>query len=863
MTLREIREDRKPRYKKFIILFWVMWALGLIAMAAYFILTSGSDDLPSTEEMQNPKNNLATEVIAVDGSLLGRYYVENRVKVPYREINKNLIHALISTEDERFYNHAGVDLEALGRVVKGLALGTTSKGGGSTISQQLAKLLYTDQVASSLVERAQQKPKEWITAVQLERQYTKEEIIEMYLNKFDFLYNAHGIKSASETYFGIPQDSLNIPQAAVLVGMLKNPSLYNPKRFPERAKVRKEVVMKQMVKAGHITEEEYYKLIEDDIELSFSRKTHSEGIAPYFREELRKEVKKILKELSIDGKEYNVHTDGLRIYTTIDPKMQQHAEDAMWKQMAKQQKTFFKHWEDKDPWTYGDLTKSQKEMRQNAFKRIVRESDRFSAHQEEYLAEILSVILQSYDLDIRLYDIDRMLKAEEDSGYLSKLVSKNLLSKEKSSKYRKLMRSAEWKRLKNQWSSLEAAVEKDFNTKTKMKVFAYTPERQKDTIMTPYDSLRYLRMHLQTGSLVLDPKTGAIKAWVGGINHKYFKFDHVNPSVERQVGSTFKPFVYATAVEDVGISPCYKVVDMPYTIHDGEGCFEVARDWTPKNASGEYTGEELNLFQALKQSKNSISAFLMKQIGCHEPVRNLARNMGIDVDKENVYGEPRVPKQPSICLGAVDLSVYEMTGAYGTFANNGSYNKPYFIDRIEDRTGTVIYKSKKGGERVLPAASNHVMVTMMKKVAEGVQGQVKSEVAGKTGTTNQHADGWFMGFTPNLVIGTWVGGDDRWIRFRSLALGQGGRMARPFFVDFLKRVEADTSINLDVNERFKIPQGDLGIKVDCDGIPMIDLDRDFSNPDNEFGDSEDIENPITPPFGGGGLDEEDEEAEEF
>ncbi len=826
MTNQEYRENNMPKYKKYIKWMWILWGVGVFSTILFFFFLSRSSDLPSTDELQNPKNNLATEVLAADGSVIGRYYVENRVKVAYEDLPEHLIQALIATEDKRFYKHAGIDLEALGRVVKGLALGTTSKGGGSTITQQLAKLQYSNRsFKGGKIKRAIKlgltKFKEWITAVQLERRYTKEEIIMMYLNEFDFLYGAVGIKSASETYFGKQPKDLDLSEAAMLVGMLKNPAFYNPKKFKKNAKERKETVLKLMMEAGHFSEEEYYELVKNkDLQLNFSRKSHSEGIAPYFREELRKEVKNILSELGEkDGKEYNVHTDGLTIYTTIDPRMQLHAEASVAKNMANNQKKFFKEWKNKDPWTYkGKATDKEIEMRLESFQKVLRGSDRYQIHRDIHLSETLSLIQQKYELSLRDYEIVRMLKEEKEAGHFAELREKNFLSEKKSKIYRRIMRSDLWKTLKNQWAKLEKEVEKDFKKKTKMKIFAYNDTMERDTIMTPWDSLRYIRMHLQTGVVAVDPQSGAIKAWVGGINHKYFKFDHVNKSVERQVGSTFKPFVYATAIAEWGISPCYKVPDMAYTIHKGEGCFELLKDWTPKNF-GEYTGKEFSLYKALEKSKNTVSAYLMKQIGCTEPVRTLVKNMGIDVDALNVYGEPRVPKQPSICLGATDLSVYELTGAYATFANNGFSKKPFFISKIEDKNGDVIYRTPpQTTPRALNEDANYVMVDMLKKVANPIQGQLKTEVGGKTGTTNNHADAWFMGIAPEIVIGVWVGGDDRWIRFRSTYNGQGGILARPIYVDMMKGIEKDTIVKYNPNKRFKKPLGELSIRIDCRGI---------------------------------------------
>lgn len=825
MTNKEYRQANKKKYKKRIRIMWILWGVAMLGIFGFFIYLSFSDDLPSTEQLQDPDNNLASQVIASDGSVIGRYYVENRVKVDYDELPTNIVQALISTEDKRYKSHAGIDMEALARVVKGLATGTTSQGGGSTITQQLAKMQYSDRSFSgSKINKVLQlgltKFKEWITAVQLEKRYTKEEILTMYLNQFDFLYGAVGIKSAAETYFGKTPKDLSVEESAILVGMLKNPARYNPKKFKENAKKRREVVLKLMSNQGHLTTTEYDSLRQLPIALHFSRKNHSEGIAPYFREELRGEVKKILKNIEEkSGKKFNVHTDGLKIYTTLNPRMQIHAEAAVAKNMKRHQKKFFKEWKGKDPWTYGQMTSKEKQMRLNAFDKVLRESDRYMEHRNAFLGDVLDVIQNSYDIHLQDYDIKRMLKEEVKKGHLSKLVSQNLLSKNKRKVYGKIMKDEAWTTLKRQWKKLNKKVKKDFDTPTKMKIFAYNDKMEVDTVMTPRDSLRYIRMQLQTGVMAINPNNGAIQAWVGGINHKYFKFDHVNTRVERQVGSTFKPFVYATYIGETGNSPCFPVSDRPYTIHKGEGAFNLIKDWTPKNF-GEYTGESFSLYKGLEKSKNTVTAFLIKSLGSTQQVRELVERMGIEVDKKNVYGEPRVPKQPAIALGATDLSVFEMTGAYATFANEGVYQKPYFISKIEDRNGTEIYTHHR--EQKPPAMSedvNYIMIDMLKRVTKPIQWRVKSPIAGKTGTTNKHADAWFMGFTPNIVIGTWVGGDDRWIRFRSPHLGQGGVLARPIFVDMLKGIENDTLIkNFDVNKPFKEPAGELSIRIDCDGI---------------------------------------------
>jgi penicillin-binding protein 1A len=812
------RAARAERHKKWVRRLWQAVVAGIALVLLLFMYIIFIQKLPSFDELENPNTNLATEVLASDGSELGRFYVENRVPVTFDELPTSLKDALVATEDIRYYQHSGIDGKALGRVVvKTLIGGDMSSGGGSTITQQLAKLLYTERRASSKLERAFQKLGEWLTAIRLERSYTKEEIMAMYLNKFDFLYDAHGIKAAAEVYFNTSQDSLNIEQSAMLVGMLKNPALFNPVRRPDTTAFRRNVVMYQMVKNNMLDKETYDALKEKPLGLTFNRSNTSQGLAPYFREELRKEVKNIFAEMEKkDGIQRNVHTGGYKIYTTIDAKLQAHAEAAMWEHLTSLQKEFFKQWKGKDPWTYG-ATDEEKEIRKQVFEREVRASDRYIALREDQLDPLLEEIKGAEGIELKDYDIDRMLEAEADKNYLPDLLAKKYITKAKAADYNSIMSSQHWAPLKRKWAQFNKLVEANFSKPVKMTVFDYNPAAEKDTIMSPYDSMRYHRMILQVGSMAVDPHTGYIKVWVGGVNHKYFKFDHVNKNTQRQVGSTFKPFVYATAIEMQGISPCFRVTDLPVTIHAGEAEFNLLKDWTPHNAEEGYSGASYSLYEGLRKSKNTVSVYLMKQLRSTQPVRELVSNLGIDVDQETTPGEKRVPNQPSICLGAVNLSVFEMTGAFAAFANSGVYNAPTAIQRIEDKNGNIIYQSPKDEHQALPEESDYVMIDMMRKVVQGANAKygIKSEIAGKTGTTNKHADGWYMGLTPNLVMGTWVGGDDRWIRFNNLLWGQGSRMAGPIFYKFLKRVEGDESLNFDTEARFKVPERELSIEIDC------------------------------------------------
>ena len=806
-----------------------MWriALGGIGSVFLLLLMLSFSDLPTFEDLENPANNVASEIYAADGSVLGRYFLENRVPVAFKKLSPYLVQALIATEDERFYEHSGIDVRALGRVAKGIVT-FHPKGGGSTITQQLAKLLYSDRdfsgmgVVRKLLSLTTKKLKEWITAVKLERSYTKDEIIQMYFNQFNFINGAYGIRAASEIYFGKSQDSLRIEEAATLVGMLQNPALYNPIRRPDRCVQRRNVVLSQMYKNDLLKLNEYTKLKDRPLDVSrFKRSSHTDGLAPYFRMELRKELDSLLsrpENRKPDGSKYNLFTDGLKIHTTIDPVTQRLAEATAKEHMAEVQARFFKTWKTKDPWKYKSSKTTTAELgyRQRSLRRSVRESERYLTLRNQYLPDIVRKIEnQIPDFELKDIDIDHMMDEEKMVGTLAK---DRTLVPDQTARYRQIMRSPMWATLKTQWTKLQAAVDKTFSTPVRMTVFAYNARNETDTLMTPMDSIRYHKMFLQIGSLAVEPTTGHVKAWVGGINHKYFQYDHVNQKTQRQVGSTFKPFVYATAIAMQGTSPCYAVLDQPQTIKVGEGEFKLSKDWTPHNAEGGYSYANLTLKDGLKLSKNTVSVFLMKQLQSPEPIRQLVSNMGIDT--------ARVPSQPSICLGSADLSPFEMTGAYTTFANEGKYNRPIFIQSVTDKNGRLIIQGLSEERLALDPKANYVMVQMLKYVMSGASGfaGVKSEVGGKTGTTNDFADGWFMGLTPSLVVGTWVGGEDRWMHFLNIADGQGARMARPFFAKLLRKLEADKKADYDPNARFKRPAGDLGIEMDCGQYIKDELD---------------------------------------
>ena len=810
----------------YIKLIWSIIGLGLILATGIFIYIS-KFELPDTEELEQPDYEIATRILATDGKELGKAFKLNRVWLPYEEINPIIIDALVSTEDERYFSHSGIDARSTLRAVAFLG----SKGGASTITQQLAKLFFT-QRSKSFIPRIWQKLKEWVIAIEFEKQYTKEEILAMYLNKYDYLYGANGIASAAMIYFGKDQSKLNVSEAAVLVGLLKNPWIYNPKNRPENALARRRVVMKQMVRNDKLDQDIFEKLNAEPIDISsFKRVNNYSGIAPYFRAELVKEVRNILaqdKNSKPDGTKYDLYTDGLVVNTTIDYEMQRHAEASMQKHMSDLQKRFFMRWKGNDPWKY-NADKNQIKIRQSNLLRQVRESGRFKKMRSRYIGSVSTEISANID-KVRLWDSDifRLFAEDKKPGTLANLVRNKTIRKDQSKIYKKILKSEYWPTLKKQWKSLQNAKDKAFKTKVRMKVFAYNAKGEKMVEMTPLDSIKYHNMHMQLGSVSVDPKTGYVKTWVGGVGHKYFKYDHINSN--RQVGSTFKPFIYATAIIEQGISPCQKVQDIQYSIAAGDKKFGLIKSWAPSNSNEKFSGDYLTLKDALKQSKNSISVYLMKEIGDTEPFRAFASDLGIEKEK--------IPKFPSICLGTPELSVMDMAGAYTTYANDGVYTKPLFIKSIEDANGRVIYMGTQERKRAINTGYNFVMVDMLKYAAGAIAHKFKSELAGKTGTTNDFKDGWFIGITPDLVVATWVGGDNPWIRFRDSRDGYGGKMARPFFTEFLSRLENDPKSNYDSSKRFHIPENQV-VHLDCSTYEaMEEEDRKAAKLENEKKDDE-------------------------
>ena len=737
-----------------------MLAVALIAIVVVFVSISKGwiGYMPPVEDLENPNYKFATEVFSEDGKVLGTYSYskENRVFVGYNDLSPNIINALIATEDVRFAEHSGIDAYALTRaVVKRGILMQKNAGGGSTITQQLSKQLYSPS-ADNVMERLFQKPIEWVIAVKLERYYTKEEILTMYLNKFDFLNNAVGIKTAAFTYFGCEPKDLKIEEAATLVGMCKNPSLYNPVRYNERSRGRRNVVLDQMRKAGYITEAERDSLQALPLKLKYNRVDHKEGLATYFREYLRGvltakkpdkanyrgwQMQKYYedsldwennplfgwceKNTKKDGTKYNLYTDGLKIYTTLDSRMQQYAEDAVTEHLKELQGYFFKEKKGakKAPYTFR-LTQEQVD---EILGRAMRLSDRY-----------------------------------------------------------RLMKKA---------GATEAEIKKAFDTPEEMSVFSW--EGEKDTIMTPMDSIRYYKFFLRAGFMSMDPRSGHVKAYVGGPNYHYFQYDMAMVG-RRQVGSTIKPFLYTLAMEN-GFSPCDEVRHVEYTLIDENG-----KPWTPRNANKKLIGDMVTVKWGLANSDNWITAYLMSKLNPYN-LKRLIHTFG-------VRNRDIVPSV-SLCLGPCEISVGEMVSAYTAFPNKGIRVAPLFVTRIEDNDGNVLATFAPEMQEVISVSSAYKMLVMLRAVVnEGTGGRVrrlgvKADMGGKTGTTNYNADGWFMGFTPSLVSGCWVGGEDRDIHFDTMLHGQGASMALPIWTKYMVKVLGDKSLGYDENETFQLPEG--------------------------------------------------------
>ncbi len=831
--------EEQKKYTILLWLNWVLWAFLILAIAigSRFIVNTLHGDLPSFADLENPEYDEASIIYDANGTTFGKYYVENREIVHFNDISPFVIQTLISTEDIRFFKHSGVDLKALFRVAfKTILLRKQSSGGGSTITQQLAKLLFQRPSLANkgFFERAttllRTKVKEWITAIKLEKSYTKEEIIAMYLNKFEFINGAHGIQAAAQTYFGVGQDNVNLSQAALLVGMLKNPSLYNPLRFPENAGRRRNVVLNQYQKHNIVDELVLDSLLNTQVDMSkFKRDSHDTGPAPYFRSELTKWLRNLFEEKGIrkeDGSDYNIYTDGLQIYTTIDLTYQKHAEAAVVDHMSKLQDKYWKVWDRRNPWTY-DADETQRKIRMETLERKIKESDRYLSLHNKYLSATKAKIQTEYE-DLKLSEkVIKGLIAKEKKQYSwSGLVDRRIISETKLSVYKNLLDDSElWMELKQKFNELKDAYEEEFDRAINMEVFDYNEKGFKEVEMSPRDSVKYHNQHMQASLLSLDPRTGSIKAWVGGPGFNYFKYDHVNS--RRQVGSTIKPFVYSTAIGLMGISPCEEFEDIQYTIAPGDANFMVDKEWSPSNANEEFTGNKYNLYQGLLYSKNSITVRLVKEMGNVDVIRELLDNAGISKNQEYPNGQYVIPRVPSICLGSMDLTLFEMAGAYTTFANDGIYTEPIFVSRIEDQSGKIIYTGIPKSKRAINPLYNGVMLDMLKNNVGGRFGLgVKTDIGGKTGTTNDYADGWFMSVAPDLVTGVWVGGDDKWIRFLSLENGQGFIMARPIVQKFIQGIESDSTADFNSDAQFPTPPKGFLDFIDCEKYKQMSVEEE-------------------------------------
>ena len=754
--------------KKIIRWFWVLFTVPVLLVISLIGLVWALADIPSFEELENPDSKLATQVIAEDGEVLTTFHIENRSYVSYEELSPNLVNAAVATEDSRFYRHSGIDFESLARVlVKTLIGGSSSQGGGSTITQQLAKTLYPrEDMGGSIFKMVWTKLKEWVTAVKLERSYTKDEIMNMYMNQVFFGSNAYGIKAAAQTFFGKSPIDLTVEEAATLVGMVNKPTRYNPALNPERSLERRNLVISRMEQNGFLTAAERDSIQQIPITLSYQIQDHNAGVGPYFRDMLRrtmnaKEPKRssynqyedyvvdsllwadnafygwLNKNTKADGSKYNLDKDGLRIYTTINYKMQQYAEEAVAEHLGKDlQKTFDRHvrWNRKKPFA-SDV---EPEMIEQLMKQARRWSDRYRIMKENGASE------------------------------------KDII--------------------------------KSFSEPVKMRLFSWNKQGYIDTVMTPDDSIKYYKGHLRAAFMAIEPNTGHIKAYVGGPNYRYFKYDNVRQG-KRQVGSTIKPFLYTLAMQE-GMSPCDKVVNVPQTFMVGD------TTWTPKSTDkDEWIGQTVTLKWGLTKSSNNISAYLMKQFG-PEAMVEMMRKMGVGSYLDAVN---------PLCVGSADISVYEMVSAYNTFPSKGVYVEPIFVTRIEDSMGNVLGEFNNKKKEAISDYTAYLMANLMQGVVNSGTGVrlrsvygLKGEIAGKTGTTNDQSDGWFIGYTPSLTAGVWVGAEDRQVHFESLSLGGGSNMALPIWGIFMQKVINDGTLGVYETDRFIKPMG-VELNLDYDG----------------------------------------------
>lgn len=818
------------RFYKLIVGLWALVFIGLIAVGSIFIYLFFIAS-PSFEQLENPKYDLASFIYDVEGKVIGKYFIENRVQVAYDSINPLLIKSLINTEDIRFFDHTGVDYKALWRVgIKTLVLGEKQSGGGSTITQQLAKLLYKRPIISEVASLKQKvslvmiKLKEWVTSIKLEHNYTKEEIITIYLNKFEFVNGAHGIQSAARIYFNKDQQSLDLSESALLIGMLKNPSFYNPLRFPARAKKRRNEVLSKLIANGIIEKSAIDSLLDKRVDMTYFRTiAPTEGPAPYFRNEVTKMITELFDENGItkpDGSLYNVFLDGLKIYTTIDLEYQLLAEQAMSEHMTSIQDRYWKVWRGKDPLTFGVKSDALKETYKNLFMKHVRESDRYTA-----LRLRNHSILDNEVTDVPMSEliIQRLIDIEDGKSTWADFQKKINSSNEKLQKYKDLIATNDWNRIKESFINLQIQFDKEFSQKLELEVFDHKL-RKKKVSMSPLDSVMYHLQHLQGGLLAVEPKSGEVRAWVGGLNFDYFKYDHC--TAFRQIGSIIKPFIYATAMQEIGVKPCQTFMDIPYTIKAGEAQFKNTEEWKPNNSTENFTYNPYNLYHGLLYSKNSITVKLMKEIGDVEKVRDQLDKVGMNKNKRMANGKLAVPNLPAVCLGAIDASLFDMVGAYTVFVNDGVYSKPVIIRRIEDRYGRVIFDGFSPKQSAIDPLTSSVMLDMLQNNCKrDFAFKFKSKAGGKTGTTNDYVDGWFLGFTPNLVVGTWCGGDERFIRFTTLDDGQGYVTARPLFEKFILKLE-QKSKKYDIKKEFTSPDPKMKAITNCSHFKVIMPERE-------------------------------------
>ena len=743
------------KYKIQITLFWASFLIGICLFIGIFIYTALGylGEMPAFEQLENPKTNLATQIISSDGVVLGKfYYNDNRTPITYEGLPKNIVQALIATEDERYYDHSGIDWYATLRAIYFLG----ERGGASTITQQLARQLFVGVRSRNKKEAIIQKIKEWVLSIQLERRYTKEEIIAMYLNIYDFGYNADGVRSAAKIFFDSNPENLTIEQSATLVGMLQNSSLYNPIRRPELVTKRRNVVFQQMYRNKLLTKREKDSLSMLDLEIKFTPESHREGLATYFRAYLQDFMKKWTKKnYKADGSTYNLYRDGLKIYTTIDSRLQIIGEESVSEHMKNLQKEFF--------------NQNTEEINPTA-----------------------------PFLNLREGEIDTLLE-------------------------RTARRSERWRKMSN-LGLTDDQIFNSFFEKTPMTIFSW--DREIDTVMTPMDSIRYYKHFLRASLMSMDPQTGHVKTWVGGFNYKHFQYDQVKQG-RRQIGSTFKPFLYATAIDQLKLSPCDSLPDALY-------CIDAMKHgnidpWCPKN-SGDRYGRMRTLKNALANSVNTVSARIMDMVG-PKPVIDLVRKTGVT---------SRLPNVPSIALGTPDISLFEMVGAYGTFVNKGIYIEPIIITRIENKNGMPLFEVVPNTTDVISQEAAYVTINLLKGVTKyGSGGRLRhaglektnyvyenvvtgypyifdNPIAGKTGTTQNQSDGWFIGMVPNLVSGVWVGGEDRSVHFEEIAFGQGATMALPIWALYMKRAYEIPELEISVDD-FEEPEK-LTINIDCENM---------------------------------------------